>query len=88
MITNYHLMINKDDSTHEFEIWNYSMICFHNIIWKLPDEKTIYYQVKSSWILKRHMQSSHTIQDLEEFDSLHKKIGKEKSLNHYYLNAS
>ena len=42
---------------------------------KCPDEKIISSQVKSSWGLKRHMQSSHTIQDLEEFDSLHKKLG-------------
>ena len=46
---------------------------------KCPDEKIISSQVKSSWGLKRHMQSSHTIQDLEEFDSLHKRLGK-KSL--------
>ena len=35
--------------------------------------------VKSNWGLNRHMQSSHIIQDLEEFDSLHKRLGK-KSL--------
>ena len=46
-----------------------------------PGEKMISAQVHSNWGLKRHLQNSHTIEDLEEFDSLQRqgKVDDEKS---------
>jgi len=48
---------------------------------RCPGEKMISAQVHSNWGLKRHLQNSHTIEDLEEFDSLQRqgKVDDEKS---------
>ena len=40
---------------------------------KCPEEKEISSTVKSNWGLKRHIQTSHTIGDLEEFEILNAK---------------
>ena len=84
MITHYCLMMNKGDSIQEFEIRNYSMICFH-----LQSCMILQVQIKvNSVLLKNNLLSIqiklgcektcihiHTIKDLEEFDSLHKWLG-------------
>ena len=40
---------------------------------KCPEEKEISSTVKSNWGLKRHLQTSHTIGDLEKFEMLNTK---------------
>ena len=40
---------------------------------KCPEEKEISSTIKSNWGLKRHIQTSHTIGDLEEFEILNTK---------------